>query len=736
MKTSILQLATTLGVAAHILGSALAMPACGGPPAGGCVYGSFDSTACVCQCIGQSGGGNGYCPDPVTGACTWFHDHYHLDHNPQLVQDIEHHYHLVQDIEHHYYLAQDVEHYYYLVQDAFAGMTPTGWASTFTAGDVQTATFTVSTAPSDVVFGSSAVVIHSGAGFPYTATYTFPSAINANTGSSPRLAFFGKGGAVSPYGWQNNAPQVTITDSAGRQNVYIPTSILLKNDNVTWTRIEIALGTAAPPVGFTGSISSQFDYTHVASIGFTFDVWDYGFQVTLNGLVFDDIASPCSIYAESCPGGANIDPISFTCPCPLGYTGSNCAQCAPGFQVSGSACILPTDGTYSYWPNAVSYTNSDAWLAKHHAEIQLVQPKVLILNFANPTLASLSSLYGGASYNATALISDVVLGLSLGSKFQGYLNPNATAQFTYQVLNIINLRDGEGGRPNPATPPKSANSALYPRNSDGSFDYSALYSSTFAPNYGYSNGNGGYYTLCDLFNNGIINELWFIASDEGGLSEWTKRQRLLNDRALSEARVATWAPTRLQVGFVNYARGPGCYIHSHGHGYEHSGGRLSTVPKFQEWLVDFANLNLDIRYGVPFQNQYYGTGGVLTTYPTTSSAAMTYFDNATSSGTQYSIPTYDARCGNVHYPPNAFGGYNYTQDTLVQSSCQYFGQTPPATLPLVNQQTWSTYVSAHPNFADCGGHFLIWWYSNMPWYGSGKSSPRGPMLSPGPFLFY
>jgi hypothetical protein len=38
---------------------------------------------------------------------------------------------------------------------------------------------------------------------------------------------------------------------------------------------------------------------------------------------------------------------------------------------------------------------------------------------------------------------------------------------------------------------------------------------------------------------------------------------------------------------------------------------------------------------------------------------------------------------------------------------------------------------------DCGGRFLIWWYQNVPGFGSGQTFPDGrPMKSPWLFLYY
>ena len=63
----------------------------------------------------------------------------------------------------------------------------------------------------------------------------------------------------------------------------------------------------------------------------------------------------------------------------------------------------------------------------------------------------------------------------------------------------------------------------------------------------------------------------------------------------------------IRIGLVNYNRGPGCYIHSLGHGMESAlGGTPIAVgrPRFNlhadqgASFAPFANLDLDAKYGL------------------------------------------------------------------------------------------------------------------------------------------
>ena len=59
----------------------------------------------------------------------------------------------------------------------------------------------------------------------------------------------------------------------------------------------------------------------------------------------------------------------------------------------------------------------------------------------------------------------------------------------------------------------------------------------------------------------------------------------------------------IRIGFVNYNRGPGCFMHSLGHGMESAMGQDVYTP-MQKWFLPFAAFNLDTKYGLPFTSTY------------------------------------------------------------------------------------------------------------------------------------
>ena len=112
------------------------------------------------------------------------------------------------------------------------------------------------------------------------------------------------------------------------------------------------------------------------------------------------------------------------------------------------------------WPNEASSSNSDSWLSKHHANIDRVNPKLLVVNFANPTLGT---------QKAEELVNTVIAGLAEGSRYHGYNSgPKVDPQLEYRVAKFVNLRDGDPGFPPPPAGYPFQNSRQYPRKPPGS----------------------------------------------------------------------------------------------------------------------------------------------------------------------------------------------------------------------------------------------------------------------------
>lgn len=448
--------------------------------------------------------------------------------------------------------------------------------------------------------------------------------------------------------------------------------------------------------------------------------------------------------AVECSPGLGCDALSGACLCPLGRAGTACASCAEGFVPSAIGCALASDVRAAEWPNAASRANGDAWLAVHHAEIRVLRPRVLPLLFVNPA----------EPVAVDALLGRIVAAFREGSRARGFEDAAAAPQLEPVLLPTRDLRDGVAGRP--AAPPGWAfdNSTLYPRRAPGEpgswgLDYDALFDPAFAPLLGLEDPSvpGTFLPLCDALDQGLLHELWIVGSgDVAGdasaaevLAAVPVRDASGNvvpglvDRCAGNGCFDTDVRAcgrSLRVGFVNYARGPGCYVHSVGHGIE-SLGRRRVIPSLSEWLLPFARLDLDRRYGLPFDSLYGvpcdATGCV--GYPTASSLRVR------TSGTV--VEPYDPACGNVHFPPNARRHYDDANDAEVRSSCDTFGRSVACGddgLSPVSRASWAAYESLAP---DCGGAFLVWWLQHAPGFESGHRFEDGrPMPSLWPFLYY
>jgi hypothetical protein len=117
-------------------------------------------------------------------------------------------------------------------------------------------------------------------------------------------------------------------------------------------------------------------------------------------------------------------------------------------------------------------------------------------------------------------------------------------------------------------------------------DYAALFSDDFAKYYGFLDPNapGHYLNLCQLVVSGKIHELWLVGS--GDVPDANAAEVLESKQRYDAARNplpgvfekcagngcfdddVPHCARSLRIGFVNYDRGPGCYLHSQGHALE------------------------------------------------------------------------------------------------------------------------------------------------------------------------
>jgi hypothetical protein len=613
---------------------------------------------------------------------------------------------------------------------------------TWAASDAPPATTTLSVlGAADAVRGQQALRAVTTSGFDFWLRYTPAQAIDASASNELRVAVRGRN--TNSAGWQGNFPVIFVEDTAGARVRFEPTSQLLSTDGVSWRVATV------PLAGGPGWLSSggPVNLHAVSAVEIHADTWDSGFTLDVDALSFERTGTVCDC-AVSCGNRGVCNQSTLSCDCNLGFAGSGCAACADGFVLQNGGCVLANDGASSLWPNAFSVANSDPWLAVHHDQVSLVKPNLLALLYANP----------GTAADETALVQQVANGFAEGSKTQGFRNAGAAAQLQYQI-KVVDLRDGVNGRPPPPVGFPFQNSTLFPRKTepDGSmrFDYAGLFRASYAPNLGFPDPAhpGQFLDLCTLVNQGAVNELWVVGSGDvpdaaalevgGTMQNYTASGNKIPG---SFSRCANgcvdddvpFCGRTIRIGFVNYNRGPGCFLHSKGHDVE-SGFEIS-VPSLGEWFRPFARFDLDTRYGLPFSN-FYGLG--CASPPCISYPSPTHGHFLFQGATAFDVDPFDPVCGSVHFPPNGVQDYDYFDAAVqVQSSCSGFGRhAGPAgadVSALIGGSAalpWNT--TAFAQFGDCGGEFLVWWYQNMPGQASGQTFADGrKMKSIWPYMFY
>lgn len=390
------------------------------------------------------------------------------------------------------------------------------------------------------------------------------------------------------------------------------------------------------------------------------------------------------------------------------------------------------------WPNAQSRASSDPWIAQHHAEIRVMRPRVLALNFVNRrTMDEMRAALGG--------MIDVI---REASRYHGYDDAQAPAFLQYELAYAVDLRD--------ATPPAGwpyNNSTRYPREEpvEGywGFDYERLFTDEYAGYFGIRDpATGRNLRLAELVERGLVHEVWIYG--DADVPDGSAAEVLEVKPRYDEARVRIAGamdrcagngcfddedtlPAELQrtlrIAYFNQGRGYGCFLESLGHGWESMGSRgRNLIPYLSRYFEEWAGMDLDRRHGLAFPSWYacpYGQPCL--TYPTQSSVRYTL---PAGTGT---LESYDPVCGNAHFTPAGRQHYDLDSDFAVRTSCKRYRDGSGAS-DLFSRADYDRYRTVAP---DCMGPFLMWWRQSLPGLDNRSRDAAGaPMLNWWPFLFY
>ena len=398
---------------------------------------------------------------------------------------------------------------------------------------------------------------------------------------------------------------------------------------------------------------------------------------------------------------------------------------------------LPDDLTA--WPNRVSYRNSDDWLWQNHDKIRRMRPRVLVLNFANDVNMEQIRKHVGGIIRATAE----------ATRYHGFEDPSAPAFIEYEVAKYIDLRDKAG--PDAG---KRVTSTLMPRKKarkrhEVLCDYAGFYTDEFARHLGFRDPRdpGRYLNLHELINAGLVHEMWFYAIHDGG--DWPGRETCEFKQYYDEHcrpikgkhgpagnghdDTMPWSGRSFRIAFFNPHRGVGCAMENFGHTLEWM-ATTNSIAYFRKYFLEYAELDFDKRYGVPF-NELYRTDYAVKdsiSYPTKTSIIVKIKDQT------HKIDPYVAFGGSVHFPPGARHHYDLESPHTVLSTIEnYRLRNGPDGQDLAlefNKDKFARYGDIAP---DCMGRWMVYWRQCMPGLDNRCVDDEGqPMKSWWVFPFY
>lgn len=386
-------------------------------------------------------------------------------------------------------------------------------------------------------------------------------------------------------------------------------------------------------------------------------------------------------------------------------------------------------GAYLPWPNHTSTANSDPWLAQNHQQITLMNPNLLVINYNNQPAKSY------------AFVFDFIEAIKTSSTYHGYSDRAASPFLHYYVNKLIDQSDLL-----PTADWAHKYSTRTPLTNSKAFDVGALFSPAYASVLNYRDGahNGPYLDLCTLFERGIINEVWVLASDELTCGPYIRKQNYDDDNLPKQnsfdscvgvgctTGISCNVTTRIVV-LDPESNAVGCSLKQ--------GGRefidlRRPIPYLDRMLTSYFNLDFDQRFGVKFKG--WGDlcdphGGPCITYQNATHASGNYDD-----GTPWNISPLLQGCGTPDYPPNARAKDDFMNTFEVQSRCEHYGMGDAIDgSDIPNLFSAKQVITLNQTYPGCGGGWQIYWRQNLPGlFNQTKLDGSQPMRNFWPFLFY
>ncbi|MBV9946483.1 MAG: hypothetical protein JOZ69_06525, partial [Myxococcales bacterium] len=311
-------------------------------------------------------------------------------------------------------------------------------------------------------------------------------------------------------------------------------------------------------------------------------------------------------------------------------------------------------------------------------------------------------------------------------------------------------------------------STLLPVDGAGAFDVGALFSDSFAPNYGELDPADPTRSLplCELFERGLVNELWMVVADasprQPGLLLESKQVYDAANRAVpgSFEQGTGYAPypdppvprcnVTVRIAHLDPRFELGCDLIVRSINVENT--RLA-VPYLQQNALSFINHDFGARFGVDFSSWEDLCGALASAqppaspqpaciqYPAPSVAAGAYSDGGT-----WRIDPFVQGCGTAHYPANARFEWDYANAGPVASRCEHYGMHDgPGGTDLLDQYQDGKVSAYTQRFGSpdaggsggCGGGWQVYYRQSMPGlHNQAFAADGSPMKNWWPFLFY
>jgi hypothetical protein len=389
----------------------------------------------------------------------------------------------------------------------------------------------------------------------------------------------------------------------------------------------------------------------------------------------------------------------------------------------------------SSWPTTSHGANSDPWLVTHRAVITEMRPRVLVLNFQN----------GVSVESARATAQRQVDAIAEGSRYHGYSDPSAPPFIRYEIAKVVDLTDAPppSGWPNPS-------STKLPTAPTGEFDPLALFSSQYAELYAVPDPKDAMrsLSLCELFEQGVINEVWIQDGEAGVRRAPLSLERKQSYDRTETAVTGTFTPgaggggtlddilcgVTVRLAHLDAVRGPGCDLEVRGWEIE---AMWAALPSLQADALAFLNRDFDKRFGVRFDGwaaicDKVGATPCIT-YPSATSASGVYAD-----GMPWSINPFLQGCGSTTFPPNATKYGEMTNMAMVDSRCEHFGLGDgPNGRDAYEPYSAAKVAALEQQFPDCGGGWQVYWRQSIPGFNNHAKSADGSLMKNWwPLLFY